>query len=322
MLANWIPDHSAVQCFRENPEMFRLKHRLQLVPATPNDKMRAGSAIHAGRNVLYEARRKSAFAGANAPYAEDVIAEAVRTARAHRTETPGARDANHVERIVRAYAQRYASEPFEVVANEEYVEAKICQHAYPSEVWGCLRGTCPDGFAYCGIIDAVVRFPDGSEYVMDTKTTGAYLGEEWHATMGLSDQMTGYVALRRALGHRCDGYIVDGIHISDYVPKRGAQEPKVDLEKDFVRAGPIRVPEWRIERWARDMRFTLTQIAQLEKERGIDNPWPIYQNWAYGKVDAYRPFYEEPAELHASVAAMYEKREWSPREVAEERAVK
>ena len=277
--------------------------------------MRAGSAIHAGRNVLYEARRRGATA-----YDDATIAEAVRVARAHRGELGGFRDANHVERIVRAYAARYASEPFEVVANEEYVEARIlCQSCNNS---GPVSD-CSKCFDYCGIMDCAIRFADdGSEYVMDTKTTGSYLSEAWHGTMSLADQMTGYVALRRALGHRCDGYYVDGVHISDYVPKRGAAEPKIDLEKDFVRVGPVRVPEWRVERWARDLRFTLTQIAQLEKERGIDTPWPIYQNWAYGKVDAYREFYEQPAELHASVAAMFEKREWSPREVAEERSVK
>lgn len=328
MTTNWIPDHSAVAAFRENPEAFRLKYRLNLQPAHPNDKMRAGSAIHAGRNVLYEARK----AGIKT-YDDATIAAAVAAARAHRTETPGFRDAAHVERIVRAYATVHGAEPFEVVANEEYVEARVgCEN--------CAAGDVPSGgafgihdapkgasqlctaFTYCGICDAVLRFPDGSEYVMDTKTTGAYLGEEWHATMGLSDQMTGYVALRRALGHRCDGYIVDGVHISDYIPKKPPHEPKVDLEKDFVRAGPIRVPEWRVERWARDMRFTLTQIAQLERERGLAEPWPIYQNWAYGKVDAYREFYEQPAELHESVALTFEKRAWSPREVAEERAVK
>ena len=314
MTAAWIPDHSSVQAFRENPEAFRLKYRLNLVPAVPDDKMRAGSAIHAGRNVLYEARRRGATT-----YDDATITAAVAAARAHRGELGGFRDANHVERIVRAYAARYAVEPFEVVANEEYVEATICgvntPHDCADAFFGCFR--------YCGIMDCAVRFADdGSEYVMDTKTTGSYLSEAWHGTMSLADQMTGYVALRRALGHRCDGYYVDGVHISDYVPKRGPAEPKIDLEKDFVRVGPVRVPEWRVERWARDLRYTLAQIAELERTRGIDTPWPIYQNWAYGKVDAYREFYEQPAELHASVAQMFEKREWSPRAVAKERAVK
>ena len=326
MTAVWIPDHSSVQAFRENPEAFRLKYRLNLVPAVPDDKMRAGSAIHAGRNVLYEARKQGATA-----YDDATIAEAVRVARAHRGELGGFRDANHVERIVRAYAVRYAVEPFEVVANEEYVQALVGMDAEGACV-DCLRsaltntpfaGSCEvcHAFWYCGIMDCAKRYPDESEYVMDTKTTGSYLSEAWHGTMSLADQMTGYVALRRAL-HRCDGYYVDGVHISDYVPKRGAAEPKIDLEKDFVRVGPVRVPEWRVERWARDLRYTLAQIAELERTRGIDMPWPIYQNWAYGKVDAYREFYEQPAELHASVAAMFEKREWSPRSVAEERAVK
>jgi hypothetical protein len=179
---------------------------------------------------------------------------------------------------------------------------------------------CVPGFMYCGIMDFAVRFPDASEYVVDTKSTGAYLGDQWETAMSLSDQMTGYVALRRALGLRCDGYITDGIHISDYVSKSGAP-PKVDLEKDFVRFGPVPVRDWRVERWAWDLRYTLAQIAELERTRGLDTPWPVYQNWLYGKVDEFRDFYAEPAELHTQTTQLFERREWSPRQVAEERAI-
>lgn len=303
----WIPDNSAIQAFRENPEMFRLKYRLHLAPATPDDKMRAGSAIHAGRNVL--------FSGGS-------VEDAVRAARAIRGEGEGARNAEHVERIVRAYAARYPreAEPFEVVCNEEYVEASIHDpQCADKSTWHAGSATDCTCFDFCGIIDSVVRFPDGSEYVMDLKTTGAYLNDQWQTMCGLNDQFVGYVALRRALGHRCDGFFVDGVHVNDYV-RKGATAPTVDAEKDFARYGPIRVPEWRIERWVRNMQYTLAQIAWLDTHYGPDVAWPLYQNWAYGKVDAYREFYETPDELHASVAQQFERREWSPREVAEERA--
>ena len=61
-------------------------------------------------------------------------------------------------------------------------------------------------------------------------------------------------------------------------------------------------------------------VQALEAERGLDNPWPMYQNWPYGKVDAYKDFYMEPQELHASTAQRFEKRVWSPEAIAQERA--
>ena len=304
----WIPDHSAVACFRENPEAFRLKYRLHLSPATPDDKIRAGSAIHAARNVL--------FTGGDTE-------TAVAAARAVRGESGVWRNADHVERVVRAYAARYPRElePFSVVESEQYGEARIQEHSCGCGFGVPHRDDC-NGFTFCGILDAVIRFADGSEYVCDLKSTGAYLNTQWETAMGLSDQFVGYVALRRALGHRCDGFYVDGVHMSDPKPRKDGSlgEARVNAESDFVRFGPVRVPQWRIDRWARNMRYTLAQIAWLEREWGVDSPWPLYQNWSFGKVDAYREFYESPAELHNEVAQLFERKPWSPAEVAAERA--
>lgn len=314
---SWIPDHSALACFRENPEAFRLKYRLHLQPATPDDKMQAGSALHAARNVLFSARKQGVQT-----YTPELIDGAVRAARELRGDGGGARNADQVEQVVRAYAALYATEPFEVVQTEEYSEARIhealCASNDPSS-FGAPACSCAS-FAYCGILDALVRFPDGSVYVMDLKSTGAYLNENWTALMRIGDQFTGYVALCRALGLRCDGYFVDGIRLNDYI-RKGETVPRVDLERDFARVGPVQVPEWRVERWARDVQFTLAQIAELERTRGLDTPWPVYQNWPYGKVDVYRDFYEQPSELHASTAQLFERRAWNPREVAEGRKV-
>lgn len=331
MTQRWIPDNSAIAAFRESPEKFRLRYRLGLVPQGPALKMRAGSAIHAGRNVLYD-WRKGALDGTNVPleqiaYTPDVVERAVQVARAHRGPLDGPRNADHVERVVRTYAAKYAVEPFAVVENEKYVEARI--HTSACVKWhntqGIVQGDLCTGaiggcFDFCGIQDAVVRFPDGSEYVMDTKSTGAYLGADWERAARLGDQFVGYVAMRRALGLRCDGFFVDAIHMNDPRPRKDGSygEPKVD-ESDFQRVGPVSVPEWRVERWAADMRYTLAAIAALDAERGPEVPWPAYQNWAYGKVDEYAEFAEVAPELHGSVRQQYAVEAWSPAQVAEER---
>lgn len=309
-----IHDASALNAFRENPEGYRLRYVLGLHHPSPEFKMDAGSAIHAARNVL--------FSGGT-------LEDAVAIAREIRGPVEGPRNADQVEALVRAYATRYprAEDEFSVVCSEEYAEARIhdprcaADKYIPGRACEIVEDFCDGGgcFDYCGILDSVVRFPDGSEYVMDLKTTGAYLNKEWFTMMSLSDQMTGYVAIRRALGHRCDGYIVDGVRVNDYVPK-GKTVPNIDLVKDFIRFGPVRVPEWRVERWARDVTYTLKQIAELERERGTAAPWPLYQNWPYGKVDAFRDFYETPAELHAETMKLFEVRTWDPRAVAAARA--
>lgn len=326
--ARWIPDNSALQCFRENPEAFRLRYRLHLQPASPDDKMRAGSAIHAARNVLFDYRASQEALGV-APgsfgYPDGVVLRAVNVARAHRGEGAGHRSAEQVESVVRTYAAKYGVEPFAVVENEKYVQAWI--HA-PDCNGGVSCEWLPFGrnsfgcFEFCGIQDAVIRFSDGSEYVMDTKSTGAYLGDAWETAMRLGDQFVGYVAMRRALGLRCDGFFVDGIHMKDAKPRKDGTlgVPSV-TEDDFIRVGPVSVPDWRVERWAADVRYTLAAIAHLDATRGPDVPWPAYQNWPYGKVDAYREFYETAPELHAQVALQFERRPWSPAAVAAERQV-
>lgn len=167
-------------------------------------------------------------------------------------------------------------------------------------------------FAYCGLLDRAIAMPDGTRYVMDTKSTGAYINDGWKQLMALSDQLIGYVALERASGRRCDGFYLDTVHIDD--------KSQIVKPEHFQRVGPTLVPAWRVRRWAADVAWTLQEIARLEEARGLDKPWPIYHNWAYGKPDsAYWQFMQQPEELHAALAAQYEREAWEPKRVAEER---
>jgi hypothetical protein len=118
------------------------------------------------------------------------------------------------ERLLQMYAEKYPreSDPFEVVRNEHYLEGGIIAE-YPS---GQLRLPTEDelpNFQYCGIIDRVVRFDDGSEYVMDTKTTSGWMNEAYWTKWEQSVQMAGYMALRIVHGHRCDGCYIDAIQV-------------------------------------------------------------------------------------------------------------
>ena len=292
-MTEWIADATALKAFRESPELFRLRHRLHLVPQAREEAPEAGSAFHAALRRWFDTYDvEEALAALSAAWAPTAVAEMFGIVDAS-TKRPFAL----FERLMRSYAEKWpqASEGFEVVRNESYVEGEFSAPV----------GGFNERFGWCGILDRKVRFPDGSEYICDTKTTGAWLSRDFFAALDLDVQLPGYVGLELVNGRRCDGYIVDAVHVD-------TRAQKVDPARDFVRHGPVNVPGWKITRWARDVEWTLRQIAQLEAERGIHEPWPMYANFKFGKVGAYGEFFDTPPELHASVRASFAEREWKP----------
>lgn len=286
-MSEWIADASAIGTFRANPEAFRLKYRRHLRPkAGPDNQASAGSALHVALDLWFRFPHsdvKLALAGLRAAWGEpNLLGEK--------------RPLALVERVLSGYAARWPRERdhFVVTANETYVEADF------------------GSFRYCGILDRKIRTPDGSEYVMDLKSTGSYLSPDYFRLLAQSDQMIGYVAMERALGRRCDGFMIDAIHI----PRTSSVSAP---DKGFVRHGPVLVPEWRVERWRADMEWTLGEIARLEESRGIDKPWPVHHNWTFGKPDSYFEFVEQPPELHEHLASQFDTVEWDPKRVAQER---
>jgi len=300
----WVPDNSSLQRFRQNPELFRLRHRLHLVPKSTLEVQAkdAGSAFHAGLNVWFGEPTSNGDAALLAlRLAWPAILEELPQLRPATVESRLLRPVKATsladyESLLADYCVKWPreSDPFVVDQTEQYVQERI--RAGGAE------------FDWSAIVDRVIRFPDGSRYPMDTKTTGLWVGPEYWRTTSVSDQMVGQVALEHAGGRRADGFMID------LVATRG--------KRDFTRYGPVAVPDWRIERWARDVRWTLDEIARLEDERGIDKPWPCYHNWNYGKTDEYWPFIEQPDELHAELRAQFVEDPWVPKEVASNRSQK
>lgn len=315
----WIPDASALSTFRMSPESFRLRYRKHLKPPkTLQNAADAGSALHVALDVWFrepDSRPDWALAALRAAWGPENLLEE-------------ARPLALMERVLADYCAAYPRErdAFKVVQNESYVEAAIpllwggagpsAKNADATPAATFPAGTAdappspPDSFRYCGIIDRGIEMSDGSRYTMDSKSTGAYLNAAYFKVMAQSDQLIGQVALERASGRRCDGFFVDAIHVSD---KRSRTNPEMS------RFGPVLVPDWRVQRWAQDVAWTLRQIADLEACRGVDVPWPVHHNWSYGKPDSYWEFLEQPPELHAALAASFEVSPWEPKEVATQR---
>ena len=292
---SWIADATALSTFRMSPESFRLRYRQHLrAPSTLDNQAEAGSALHAAVDVWFRkptSDLNAALAALRAAWGDEP--QFVEQKRPLAT----------MERALAAYAARYPREAdgFTVVHNESYVEAAI---EYAEAGLGGL------GFRYCGIIDRLVEMPDGSRYVLDLKSTGRYLSPDYFKLLRQSDQLIGYVALERALGRRCDGFYIDAVYVGD---------TKTHKHPEAVREGPVLVPPWRVERWAADTAWTLSQIAALEGLRGLDSPWPVYHNWAYGKPDAYWQFVEQPEDLHKALRAGFVVEPWDPKAVAAQR---
>jgi len=317
----WIPDASSVRTFRESPELFRLRYRQHLVPAGREEAPDSGTAMHAALNVWFQKAESDL----------DAAMTALRDAWGEEPlfHTGLKRPLSLFERLLETYAEVWPRErdPFTVVANEEYLEAQIVprlgkplvQKVNPprsTPIHSAVNIDAVDevmrypvnvqGFRYCGIRDRVIEFPDGSRYICDLKTTSAWLKGNYFELFRVGEQMSGYLALELALGRRCDGYYIDAIHVD-------TRSHAVKADRDFVRHGPVKLPAWQLDRWARDMEWTLKQIELLDREVGPDEPWPVYANFPYGNTGTYWQFLVEPPELHDRLMLEFVREPWEPK---------
>jgi hypothetical protein len=253
-----IFDSTALHDWLACPELWRQRHALGLTLETTEEAPAAGSAFHKGVEAWYDADKRALSD-------DDAAVAAIAALREAWGPVPlvdtSKRTLPHYEVLLRSYMEQ--EQNFEVVRNEHYLEGNIDPRRSHYEK---CRVCEPKNSQYCGIIDRTIQTEDGSRYVMDLKTTSAYLNESYFATYELSWQLIGYVLLERAAGERCDGAYVDAVHTD-------TRYQKVKPEH-FRKQGPYTFPQWKIDAFLRVLDSAYVGVHKYAEKFGLDNPWP------------------------------------------------
>ena len=289
----WIPDATQINAFRRCPEFFRLRHVKGLIKPGREGAPESGEGWHAALRCWFDGKS----------VAECLLElakswPAIATFSEHKEKRP----LELFQRMFTAYIDKYprSDDSFKVERNEEY-----------------LAGNFP-AFNYCGIVDRVITF-DSSSYVMDSKSTGMWVNAGWFEAFEMSQQMIGYVALEQANGRECAGYFIDAVHVD-------TRYHKVKPE-NFVRYGPIKVPEWKLDNWKRSVEMTLAQIKWFWDNYGPDEVWEQREQgckawnkwcgfWSSPAGQQFPGLCRSPQELHSTLMEEYDERFWEPAERA------
>lgn len=255
MRETFVPDSTAITNFRQCPEMARLRHHLgcerEREEGAEIDGKTAGSAWHAAMQCWFTEYGnaqsiETALAALRAAWPEEPLFLA----------KPAKRTLAHFEALLEGYAERWPREqdPFKVLRNEEYFEGYIAN----------LEDVPFHAFPYCGIQDRKIRFEDGTEYVMDSKTTSGRLDDNYFADYELDQQLRGYMAWERVSGRPCAGVFVDVVHIDTRYHK---------VKPEFFDRRRIVYPDWKLSQWARDTELAIKQWETMKQELGIEQRW-------------------------------------------------
>ena len=281
MRPDWICDSSTLKAFRQCNELVRLRYgkglrKAALIEAAPASGTAWDRALQCWfRDEGYD----KALAALRSNWFEDPSM----------FELPDAkRPLSLYERLLEAYCEKYPREQdqFKVLGTQVYLEQ-------------------PE---YCGLLDLPIEFPDGSIYVQDHKSTSAWLSDAYFEKFIMDDQVIGYVWLAQKKYGRCDGFYIDVVHVD-------TRYHKVKPDKDFVRYGPIKVPQWRIDNWYMDMIYDSTRI----KHMSLAESWPrngqACFNW--NRRCPMWALCTAPPELRAGIEEReYEVKHWKPKELA------
>ena len=292
----WIPDATSISDFRRCPELFRLRHVKGLKRKVRDEAADAGTGWHAAMKVWFDDGGYEAALAELRKHWPDNLIEGEEEKR----------PLSLFERLLEAYCKKYprADDPFQVVRNEQYVEGVIDNVALP--------------FRYCGIVDRKIRM-DKDEYVKDSKTTSLWLNQDYWASYDLNQQQEGYMALELVNDRPCSGFYIDAVHVDTRYGKV--------KDSDFQRYGPVTVPNWKLDRWAKDTESALRQIEWFWDTHGPDAPWEhreqgcrAYFRWcSFWNSPLHAEFpglCRQPAELQEILTGEYTVEFWEPKERA------
>ena len=133
-----------------------------------------------------------------------------------------------------------------------------------------------EDITFWGIIDAIVRYPDGSVYIMEHKTTST-IDSLWERQWNFSSQLIGYQVAARQLWPQLNiaGVVVNAIAMTKLPPYDGnlqkkCQKHKVKYEEcqslhmQSKIVGPFSYSEKQIEQWRHTMIEKARQLRVLQ----------------------------------------------------------
>lgn len=173
--------HSRLSCFRACPRRHYIRYELGITPETDSFPLRVGSAFHAA----LEAADKGGDP-------EAVLQD--------RLDNP--HDLALVAAMFHGHREQWESDHLEPVATELTFDLPILnpETGAPTPIW-----------RVAGVIDRIVRLPDGRTALMEYKTTSRDFspGADYWLALHLDQQLSIYVIAARALGYPIDTVLYD-----------------------------------------------------------------------------------------------------------------
>ncbi|MCE2456173.1 MAG: PD-(D/E)XK nuclease family protein [Gemmatimonadetes bacterium] len=196
--AGGLLTHSRLSSFRACPRRHWMRYELGLAPERDGLALRVGSAFHLALDAL-------AGGGDPAPALEESLDDPY--------------DLALVAAMVTVHTERWAREPFDIVASELAFDLPLVNPATgrPSTVW-----------RIAGVIDAIAELPDGRLALVERKTTSRDFspGSEYWLQLHMDPQLSVYVLAARQLGYAIDTILYDVTRRPRMRPRRATPEEK------------------------------------------------------------------------------------------------
>lgn len=173
--------HSRMSCFRACPRKHELRYELGLQPTERSFALRVGTAFHAALEAI---DNRVAF--------DDVLDE----------QLPDPYDRAVVAALVSSYREFWSEHPLEVLATELPFQLPLRnpETGYPTPNWHLA-----------GVIDRIVRLPDGRLAMQEYKTTtrDTSPGSDYWVALRKDQQVSIYVSAARELGYDVQTVLYD-----------------------------------------------------------------------------------------------------------------